>query len=83
MNGAEVSYNDPYIPALRSVRKYNFYLAGTPLSEKILSTADCVLMATDHDSYDYDFILRHAHLIVDTRNVFPDRKAWGHKFYPA
>ena len=30
---------------------------------------DCVLIATDHSDYDYDFVVRHAPLIVDTRNA--------------
>ena len=31
---------------------------------------DCILLATDHSAYDYQFILDHADLIVDTRNAF-------------
>lgn len=68
--GANVIYNDPYIPRLRPVRRYSFQLESTPLKEEILSSVDCVLIATDHTAYDYDFILQHAKLIVDTRNVF-------------
>ncbi|HBI16437.1 MAG TPA: nucleotide sugar dehydrogenase [Desulfobulbaceae bacterium] len=68
--GAEVLYNDPHIPRLRAGRKYDFNLASTRLTAKALASADCVLVATDHAAYDYDFILKHARLIVDTRNVF-------------
>ena len=68
--GADISYNDPYIPKLRSGRKYNFGLSSIELSAQNLSSADCVLVATDHTVYDYKFILEHAKLIVDTRNVF-------------
>ena len=72
-NGAEVGYNDPHIPVLRPGRKYDFALTSTPLTAENLASADCVLVATDHQAYDYDFILEHAGLIVDTRNVFHGR----------
>lgn len=68
--GAQVSYNDPHIPALKPGRQYAYDLTSTPLTEKNLAEADCVLVATDHSVYDYNFILQHANLIVDTRNVF-------------
>ncbi|HAJ27842.1 MAG TPA: nucleotide sugar dehydrogenase [Syntrophus sp. (in: bacteria)] len=69
--GAAVSYSDPHIPALRAGRKYDFGLTSTPLTQQTLAAADCVLIATDHDAFDYPFILAHAPLIVDTRNVYP------------
>ena len=39
------------------------------LSAEFLAAQDCVLIATDHSAYDYDFIVRHAPLVVDTRNA--------------
>jgi UDP-N-acetyl-D-glucosamine dehydrogenase len=68
--GAEVQYNDPHIPKLHAGRKYNYDLSSTELSAENLARTDCVLVATNHTAYDYDFILEHAALIVDTRNVF-------------
>ncbi|MDA8164026.1 MAG: nucleotide sugar dehydrogenase [Desulfobacteraceae bacterium] len=81
--GADVSYSDPHIPSLRPGRKYNFGLLSMPLDEVSLSQADCVLIATDHDAYDYGFILEHSRLIVDTRNVFSGPAACGGKVYQA
>ncbi len=81
--GAEICYNDPHIPTLRAGRKYNFGLSSTPLTEENLQQSDCVLIATNHDAYDYDFILRHASLIVDTKNVFANRSAYPEKIYMA
>jgi UDP-N-acetyl-D-glucosamine dehydrogenase len=81
--GAQVSYNDPHIPTLRPGRKYDFGLSSTPLTPDTLAAADCVLIATDHDAYDYPFILAHAPLIVDTRNVYPDPSATAGKVFPA
>ena len=39
------------------------------LTAEYLQSLDCVLIATDHSSYDYEFIVRHAPLVVDTRNA--------------
>ena len=71
--GAEVSYNDPHIPNLKAVRKYDLGMTSTQLTPENLAAVDCVLVATDHSDYDYNFILEHARLIVDTRNVFADK----------
>lgn len=68
--GAFVSYNDPHVPVLRPGRKYDFGLSSVPLTIETLSQADCVLVATDHSAYDYEFILKNSNIIVDTRNVY-------------
>jgi len=69
--GANVKYNDPHIPALKPGRQYSYGLQSVPLTIENLSREDCVIIVTDHTAYDYDFILEHARMIVDTRNVFP------------
>ncbi|MDA3971233.1 MAG: nucleotide sugar dehydrogenase [Desulfobulbaceae bacterium] len=82
--GAEVNYNDPHIPTLRPVRKYNYTMTSTPLTETTLAQADCILLATDHDAYDPTFILQHASLIVDTRDFFVGVKSGDvNKLYKA
>jgi UDP-N-acetyl-D-glucosamine dehydrogenase len=40
-----------------------------PLSQATLKKYDCVVIATDHSSYDYEFIVKNSSLVVDTRNV--------------
>ncbi len=68
--GAEVSYNDPHVPALpRTRRRGQQAMTSTPLTKEFLAAQDCILIATDHTAYDYDFIVRHARLVVDTRNA--------------
>ena len=70
--GAEVSYNDPYVPSLRTrtLRHYEtFELDSQPLTPELLAEADCVLIATDHSDYDYETIVEQARLVVDTRNA--------------
>ena len=67
---AEISYNDPHVPTLPRQRHHNVpAMSSTPLDEKFLASQDCVLIATDHTAYDYDFIVRHARLVIDTRNA--------------
>ncbi len=68
--GATVLYNDPHIPRLRPTRRYSYTHTSTPLTKETIESVDCVLIATDHSAYDYDFIRRHARLIVDTRGVY-------------
>ncbi|MDO8954878.1 MAG: nucleotide sugar dehydrogenase [Gammaproteobacteria bacterium] len=68
--GAEVQYNDPHIPVLLPRRQYALNLSSVPLTPESLSAVDCILLATNHSAYDYDFIWQHAQLIVDTRNVY-------------
>lgn len=70
--GAIVSYSDPHAPKFTKMRRHDFDLESTPLTPQTLTAADCVLIATDHDRFDYDLIKTHARLIVDTRGVYRD-----------
>ncbi|MCL5670042.1 MAG: nucleotide sugar dehydrogenase, partial [Acidobacteria bacterium] len=70
--GALVDYNDPYFPHLGRMRRYNLQLASVKLSPESLAQYDAVLIATDHSAYDYPFIVRHARLVIDTRNATRD-----------
>jgi UDP-N-acetyl-D-glucosamine dehydrogenase len=67
--GSKVDYNDPYIPKTHKMRHYDLRMFSVPLTEKNLKTYDCVVISTDHSSYDYNFIAQHSRLIVDTRNA--------------
>jgi UDP-N-acetyl-D-glucosamine dehydrogenase len=67
--GATVSYSDPHVPVLPPLRGHSIRLTSTPLTEETLAAQDCVLVATDHSLFDWEFILRHARLVVDTRGA--------------
>lgn len=69
--GAQVTYNDPHIPHLPSMRRYPQLkpLDSQPLTAEYLAKQDCVLIATDHSAHDYQWIVQHAQLVVDTRNA--------------
>ncbi len=64
--GAEVEFSDPHVESLLRNGKRQ---ASCPLDEKSLTEADCVLVVTDHSSTDYEFVARHAPVVVDTRNA--------------
>jgi UDP-N-acetyl-D-glucosamine dehydrogenase len=65
--GAEVSYNDPFFATVGRGRKYDLNMSSTPLSQ--LESFDCVLIVTDHSTYDYKDIVSRSSLVVDTRNA--------------
>ena len=65
-HGAEVSYADPYVPA---VVVGGIELKAVELNDQRLAAADCVLILTDHPEFDYRRIVELASLVVDTRSV--------------
>jgi UDP-N-acetyl-D-glucosamine dehydrogenase len=67
--GAKVDFNDPYIPKAKKVRMYDLKKASVPLNKETIKKYDCVVIATNHSSYDYQLIADNASLIVDTRNA--------------
>ncbi|MBT6030094.1 MAG: nucleotide sugar dehydrogenase [Crocinitomicaceae bacterium] len=68
--GAEVKYSDPYFDTIPTTRKYSFSLSSTSINKNCLNKMDLVLLATDHDDFDYNLIEKEAKLIVDTRGRF-------------
>ena len=68
--GAKVKYSDPYVDTIPHMRKYNFSLSSSVINRKNLNDADLLLLATDHDDFDYDLIERESKLIVDTRGRY-------------
>jgi UDP-N-acetyl-D-glucosamine dehydrogenase len=67
--GAKVDFNDPYIPHTHKMREHNLKMKSKPLSAKMLKGYDIVMIATDHSCYDYEWIVRNAKMVVDTRNA--------------
>jgi UDP-N-acetyl-D-glucosamine dehydrogenase len=69
--GALLSYSDPHVPEFPPMREHDFDLKSVALDAHALAAADCVLLVTDHDAFDYETIARHAKLLVDTRGRYP------------
>ena len=71
--GAELSYSDPHISKLPKMRHFKaFDLDSQPLTKEYLSSLDCTLIATDHTAFNWDEIVEHSKLVVDTRNATQD-----------
>ncbi len=81
--GAKVDYNDPHIPRTHRQREHDLKMKSKPITAAALKKYDCVLVATDHSSYDYDFICQHAPLVVDTRNACANVNGRGKKVVKA
>ena len=69
--GADAVYADPFFPSIPRTRQYDFDLEAVSLNPETIAAQDAILLATDHDDFDYDQILEHAKLIVDTRGCYP------------
>ncbi|HEY4362744.1 MAG TPA: nucleotide sugar dehydrogenase [Bryobacteraceae bacterium] len=63
--GAKVTYSDPFVP---SINADGIEMKATEAAAGATS-ADCVVVVTDHRSFDYPGLVRTARLIVDTRNA--------------
>jgi UDP-N-acetyl-D-glucosamine dehydrogenase len=68
--GAVATYNDPHVPQMPKMRHRHVpEMSSQALTAEYLAAQDCVLIATDHSAYDYQFIVEHAKLVIDTRNA--------------
>ncbi len=68
--GATVRWHDPFFPKLPPMRHYK-HLKAKPveLTEQALAASDGAVVVTDHSAYDYAWIVKHAPLVLDTRNA--------------
>ena len=55
------------------MRHHDIRLDSQALTAEFLARQDCVVVVTDHSAYDFDFVLRHSSVVVDTRNVTAGR----------
>lgn len=69
--GAEVAYHDPYVPKITINEKPH---ESIPLTEETLQSMDAVVLVTDHSMLDYDFIIDHCKILLDTRNAIKGSK---------
>ena len=66
---AVTDYNDPYIPKIKPTRKYKQFAGKKSVALKKINQYDCVVILTDHTSYDFKAIANQSKIIVDTRNA--------------
>ncbi len=72
--GSLVDYNDPCVPVFPRLRSHDIHLKSVELSAENIAAYDAVVIATDHSVYDYDWIVEHSGLVIDTRNTTKDVK---------
>lgn len=65
--GANIRYHDPYVPSVRL--ENNEILNTSEYSDDLLESADCIVIVTDHRTYDWQHVLDHSKIVVDTRNA--------------
>ncbi|AYA41588.1 nucleotide sugar dehydrogenase [Xenorhabdus nematophila] len=68
--GALVEYSDPHVTVFPKMREHHFDLISQSLTSNNLNKFDCIVLATDHDKFDYELIINNAKLIVDTRGKY-------------
>jgi UDP-N-acetyl-D-glucosamine dehydrogenase len=68
--GARISYCDPYVPVLD---EHGIKLKADRFSAATLRKADCVVLVTDHDLFDFRLVARESKVVVDTRNALKGR----------
>jgi UDP-N-acetyl-D-glucosamine dehydrogenase len=73
--GAKVDYNDPHVPRSSGHRDYpDLNMRSVKLDETTLKKYDAVIITTGHTAYDYDWIVKHSHLVIDTRNAIKKKR---------
>jgi UDP-N-acetyl-D-glucosamine dehydrogenase len=72
---AKVSYNDPHVPVASGYRDFpDLVLKSVKLTAGKLKEFDAVIIATDHSTYDFDWIAQNASLVIDTRNAIKKKR---------
>ena len=69
--GAVCDIHDPFVPKIPPLREHPELVGrlSVAINDEVISNYDLVVIATDHDSIDYRAIVRHARIVVDTRNA--------------
>jgi UDP-N-acetyl-D-glucosamine dehydrogenase len=68
--GAELAFSDPHVPILPKMRNYELpAMESQELTPEYLASLDAILIATDHSAFDYESIVKHCPLVIDTRNA--------------
>ena len=72
--GVNVSYYDPFFKSVNCLDDQKKILNCIELNHMNIRSQDCVLLLTDHDSFDYELIRNNSKLIIDTRGRFKNSK---------
>jgi len=67
---AAVAYSGPHVSSFPKMREHHFELGSVTLTPKAVAGYDALVLAADHDAFDYAAILGYARLIVDSRGRY-------------
>ncbi len=67
--GAQMDYHDPFFPTVPPTRKYKLEMTSVPLNPDTLQSFDFCVIITDHTRIDWQQVVDHSSLIIDTRNI--------------
>ena len=75
--GAVIGYHDPHVPKAPRMRNWPHLpeMASQPLTPELLAAQDAVVVVTDHSAVDYDLVVAHASLVVDTRGIYREPRS--------
>ncbi|MEX6006680.1 nucleotide sugar dehydrogenase [Providencia vermicola] len=68
--GATIAYSDPHVPVFPKMREHHFNLSSEEISIDTLSKFDAIILATNHDKFDYPLMKKHSKLLIDTRGIY-------------
>ncbi|MCP3019492.1 UDP-N-acetyl-D-glucosamine 6-dehydrogenase [Cupriavidus basilensis] len=68
--GATIAYSDPHVQVFPTMREHHFDLSSVSLTAETIASYDAVVLATDHDKFDYALIRQHAALLIDSRGKY-------------
>jgi UDP-N-acetyl-D-glucosamine dehydrogenase len=68
--GGKMAYSDPHVPVFPKMRAHHFELSSVALTAESITAFDCVLLATDHDKFDYEMVRTQSPLLIDCRGRF-------------
>lgn len=73
--GANTDFYDPHIQIIPKTREHDNFTGRKSIEwgKSVLQSYDAVIIATNHDAVDYDELLKHSSVIIDSRNVYKDK----------
>ena len=70
--GANIEYSDPFVTDLKAIKNSNFNTNSIDLTEQSIANKDVVIITTDHDQFDLEFVQQNALKIIDTRGAYKE-----------
>ncbi len=66
-HAAHIDYADPHVPSTHPGRRGDLGMTAVEIAPESLASYDAVVVATDHDAFDWPMIGAHSRLVIDAR----------------